>query len=179
MNNLTFETVPIGSRWLHHKSFAQYAVIAHTNVGSDRPNYPPTVVYENVHNSKAYSRPLSEWARSFKRLDVPITLEEATALIFELAKRLHLRGGVSSYATVDLPVCAGGIEMDQWMPVPGNWIGLAPTWTTISSWPEYLPILVRIDGQNTRIYTDRRQPPLLATDLAVLHRLLSRHASAP
>ncbi len=47
-----------------HRNGNFYRVILLTNVDSDRPEYPETVVYENIDNGKRYSRLLSDWHRS-------------------------------------------------------------------------------------------------------------------
>lgn len=55
-----------GTRW-RHRNGNRYEVMMITNVrsagGSDR--YPTTVVYRNVDVGTLWSRPASEWARSF------------------------------------------------------------------------------------------------------------------
>ena len=60
-----------GSKWEHH-SGRVYAVVEITNGKTERPDqYPVTVVYQNVDNGTLWSRPLSEWARSFKPIRTP------------------------------------------------------------------------------------------------------------
>lgn len=57
-----------GSTWKHHNGNA-YGVLLLTNVGSERPEYPPTVVYVNVANGKWYSRPVADWHRSMTEVE--------------------------------------------------------------------------------------------------------------
>ncbi len=56
-----------GSKWGHHGG-AVYEVLMMANSRSTKAEYPVTVVYKNVHNGSIWSRPLSEWSRSFKEL---------------------------------------------------------------------------------------------------------------
>ena len=68
-----------GSRWEHHNGKI-YRVLCLTNVNSDRAEFPPTVVYED-NNRRRWTRPLSEWHRSFKPALVeqaPLGLEATT-----------------------------------------------------------------------------------------------------
>lgn len=51
-----------GSMWLH-KNGHVYTVIMNTNIGSEREDYPPTVVYKN-EDGVAYSKPLETFFRS-------------------------------------------------------------------------------------------------------------------
>lgn len=54
----------IGSRWKHHNGNL-YTVLLLTNSESTRPEeYPITVVYQGA-NGLIWSRPLSNWYRSF------------------------------------------------------------------------------------------------------------------
>jgi hypothetical protein len=53
-----------GTKWKHHKSGAIYKVLFLTNLPDDE-RYPKTVVYENTHNGSRWSRPVSDWHRSF------------------------------------------------------------------------------------------------------------------
>lgn len=53
-----------GSRWVH-KNGIVYEVLLLTNLYGNRPEYPTTVVYFNVENKTNWSRPLTEWSRSF------------------------------------------------------------------------------------------------------------------
>jgi hypothetical protein len=53
-----------GSRWRHHNG-NEYEVTMITNLDTkDASKYPTTIVYVNVLNGKAYSRPLSRWYAS-------------------------------------------------------------------------------------------------------------------
>lgn len=64
------ETVvpPLDSRWTHTNGNV-YTVIAHTNLLSDRPEkFPPTVVYRGT-NGNVWSRPVSDWYRSFRSVE--------------------------------------------------------------------------------------------------------------
>lgn len=59
-------TPEVDSKWEHH-SGRVYQVVKIANTKTERPEqYPVTVVYENVENGEVWSRPTSEWARSFK-----------------------------------------------------------------------------------------------------------------
>lgn len=49
--------------WRHHNG-NEYGVLLITNEGSQRPEYPPTVVYVNKVSGKWYSRPVADWHRS-------------------------------------------------------------------------------------------------------------------
>lgn len=62
------EAPPVNSTW-RHKNGNIYKVAVITNVGSDRPEYPPTVVYSNTAVDTWWSRPVSEWHRSMTRID--------------------------------------------------------------------------------------------------------------
>ena len=62
---------PIDSQWLHTNG-STYTVMHCANRDSDRPDYPPTVVYRNTHG-KIYVKPLSTWYRSRTLIDSPIT----------------------------------------------------------------------------------------------------------
>lgn len=53
-----------GSRWIHHNG-NEYTVTLLANMDSDKPEYPPTVIYQG-DNGKVWSRPLTEWHRSMK-----------------------------------------------------------------------------------------------------------------
>lgn len=63
---MTYDDLPTGSLWRHH-SGNLYRVFAHANVEGTKPDYPQTVVYQNVANGKIYARKLADWARSFTR----------------------------------------------------------------------------------------------------------------
>lgn len=52
-----------GTMWRHYNG-NYYDVLALANECSDRPEYPPTVVYQG-DNGKIWSRRLSDWDRSF------------------------------------------------------------------------------------------------------------------
>lgn len=51
------------SEWRHRNGIV-YVVMLIANEGSERPEYPPTVVYYNKQTNTPYSRPVSDWARS-------------------------------------------------------------------------------------------------------------------
>lgn len=53
----------IGSTW-RHRNGALYVVRLFTNEFSERAEYPMTVVYEGA-GGRMWSRPLSDWHRSF------------------------------------------------------------------------------------------------------------------
>lgn len=57
---------PLPGRIYKHNNGNRYQVIMLTNERTERPEqYPVTVVYFNVDNGTTWSRPLSEWSRSF------------------------------------------------------------------------------------------------------------------
>ena len=56
----------IGEKYRHTTSGRIYWVITITNITSTRKEYPVTIVYENVDNGSLWSRPASDWWRSFK-----------------------------------------------------------------------------------------------------------------
>lgn len=57
-----------GTKWQHNNG-TLYEVLFLTNRDTERPEqYPVTVVYRNVHNSKLWSRPLADWHRSFTKV---------------------------------------------------------------------------------------------------------------
>jgi hypothetical protein len=58
----------VNSRW-RHTNGAVYQVAVITNVGSVRPDYPPTVVYFNLETDTWWSRPVSSWSRSMTPAD--------------------------------------------------------------------------------------------------------------
>lgn len=68
---LSQKDIFLRSLWVHHTSKQVYRVIGFTNVGSDKPDYPPTVIYVNDKTNTPYSRPLADWERSFT--PVPLT----------------------------------------------------------------------------------------------------------
>jgi hypothetical protein len=74
-----------GTRWQHH-SGAFYNVLIIANAKSDRPKFPPTVVYEN-DNGEVYSRPVSEWEGSFTQ--VPIQRDDERGEVIGVLSRLH------------------------------------------------------------------------------------------
>ena len=56
-----------------HKNGSVYEVLMIANEQTAMPDvYPVTVVYRNIANGRIWSRPVSEWERSFKRLDTTI-----------------------------------------------------------------------------------------------------------
>lgn len=63
------DTWPLaGSLWQHYNGII-YRVTCYTNVETTRQDkYPTTIVYENVKNSKLYSRKLIDWERSMIRV---------------------------------------------------------------------------------------------------------------
>ena len=65
---MTTETPVMGSMW-RHKSGTLYVVADLTNMGSERADYPPTVVYFDQATGKRWSRPVSEWSRSMTMPD--------------------------------------------------------------------------------------------------------------
>jgi hypothetical protein len=60
------EEVKPNTYWLH-KNGNLYSVLMITNQDSTREEYPVTVVYIGL-NGKVWSRPLSDWHRSFTKL---------------------------------------------------------------------------------------------------------------
>lgn len=60
-----YDPLVIGSRWRHHNG-EEYVVRGYANMDSTKEEYPPTVIYVGV-NGKQWSRPLTEWSRSFRR----------------------------------------------------------------------------------------------------------------
>lgn len=54
------------SKWKHYNNI-EYEVICITNLNSLNNKYIPTVVYRGA-NGKLWSRPLSDWNRSFTRI---------------------------------------------------------------------------------------------------------------
>jgi hypothetical protein len=56
-----------GGRWRHHTGRI-YVFIFIANEESTKPEYPPTVVYKGISNGKIWTRPLSDWSRSFTKL---------------------------------------------------------------------------------------------------------------
>lgn len=56
-----------GDVWTHYNG-RDYRVLFITNIDIPNPDHPPDVVYESVNEPKhKWSRPLSDWSRSFKR----------------------------------------------------------------------------------------------------------------
>lgn len=55
-----------GSQWQHHNGNL-YEVLCIANEFSERPEYPPTVVYRG-ENGRIWSRLASDWARSMTPL---------------------------------------------------------------------------------------------------------------
>lgn len=56
-----------GSIWVDTNG-KQYKIECITNTSARSSQYPITVVYVNTHNKTVWSRPLSDWHRSFKPL---------------------------------------------------------------------------------------------------------------
>lgn len=56
-----------GSRW-RHRNGQTYIIEVLTNVASTNPKYVPTVVYRNITNGTAWSRPVADWSRSMTRV---------------------------------------------------------------------------------------------------------------
>lgn len=52
-----------GTKWRHRNGIV-YEVLLVANLASTRPEYPVTVVYQG-QNGNIWSRPLSDWHRSF------------------------------------------------------------------------------------------------------------------
>lgn len=51
-----------------HRNGNVYEVLMVANEQTAMPDrYPVTVVYQNIENGTVWSRPLSDWERSFKR----------------------------------------------------------------------------------------------------------------
>jgi hypothetical protein len=61
--------IPAHKSLWKHKNGNIYEVLMITNLESERPEYPITVVYCNARNFKVWSRPLSEWHRSMTRIE--------------------------------------------------------------------------------------------------------------
>ena len=63
---MTEMTLPAsGSSWVHHTSGGVYTVLFLANVDTKYPDkYPATVVYVGA-NGKLWTRPVSDWHRSF------------------------------------------------------------------------------------------------------------------
>jgi len=60
---MTIAVLP-GQHWAHYNG-QRYSVLLLTNQQSTQERYPVTVVYQNVDNLTTWSRPLSDWHRSF------------------------------------------------------------------------------------------------------------------
>ena len=58
--------IEVGSRWKHYNGI-EYEVILITNLENSE-KYPTTVVYKGL-NGKIWSRFLSGWERSFKKIN--------------------------------------------------------------------------------------------------------------
>jgi len=58
------DAVQPGQRWIHRNG-QRYRVLLLTNQQSTQASYPVTVVYQNTSNLTTWSRPLSDWHRSF------------------------------------------------------------------------------------------------------------------
>ena len=54
----------IGRKY-RHTNGGEYRVIMFTNTQSNTDKYPPTVVYKTIVGDNVWSRPLSDWDRSF------------------------------------------------------------------------------------------------------------------
>ena len=54
----------VDTTWRHHKGEI-YKVLLITNLDSTSVDYVPTVVYVHIITGKIWSRPLSDWERSF------------------------------------------------------------------------------------------------------------------
>jgi len=65
----------VGSLW-RHSNGQTYQVFRIANIGSTRPEYPATVVYVNTAHDTWWSRPVSEWHRSFTRVDSDAVMGE-------------------------------------------------------------------------------------------------------
>jgi hypothetical protein len=51
--------------WLHEKSGHLYKILMLTNEHATKSDYPVQVVYQDIENNHIWSRPLTEWHRSF------------------------------------------------------------------------------------------------------------------
>lgn len=59
-----------GSVW-RHTNGNQYQVDDFTNIEtSSQDKYPTTIVYRNIRNGAAYSRPLTDWERSMTQVTI-------------------------------------------------------------------------------------------------------------
>ena len=68
------ELPELGTEWVHH-SGRIYRVTRIANQNTQRPEqYPVTIVYENVENGTVWSRPASDWTRSFKPRKRTVTI---------------------------------------------------------------------------------------------------------
>lgn len=57
--------VRVGDLYRHHRSKAVYVVIALANTSTpSKPQFPPTVVYQNIHNNAIFARALSTFTRN-------------------------------------------------------------------------------------------------------------------
>lgn len=67
MDFMDYEAPIVGSKWMH-KNGNVYTVVGLANVNSTKPEYAPSVVYQG-ENGLVWSRKLSEWHRSFTKLN--------------------------------------------------------------------------------------------------------------
>lgn len=59
------KTLPKPNQMWQHTNGGLYIVQFLTNESSTKPEYPVTVVYRGVANGLLWSRPMSDWCRSF------------------------------------------------------------------------------------------------------------------
>lgn len=77
--------VHVGDRW-QHRNGAIYKVLFITNTAVTRPGHEPDVVYRS-ENGNVWSRPLSEWYRSFTfRASSQALTSDAEACLKRLSK---------------------------------------------------------------------------------------------
>lgn len=55
----------VGEVWQHYSGRC-YLVLHIANTQNNNPNYPVTVVYQNIESKSVWTRPLSDWHRSMK-----------------------------------------------------------------------------------------------------------------
>jgi hypothetical protein len=93
---------PVGVECRHH-SGRIYVVTGIANENTQRPDqYPVTIIYKNVENGTVWSRPASEWARSFRPIRTQAQIDRT-----QLVKTLNqLRGetdvGVIADAIIEM-----------------------------------------------------------------------------
>lgn len=70
---MNFTKPKINSEWTHRNGNS-YRVLMIANEGSEKEDYPVTVIYQGLQNGKIWSRPLSDWYRSMSYKVDPDTL---------------------------------------------------------------------------------------------------------